>query len=498
VRDLLQLKPSGNSSAPTPVRTKGRHGGPGTQKACAGGGSDRASSTGRPGEIPAPDLVNEVISSPGQSLDNQTRTFFESRIGYDFGQVRVHTDEKAARSAGMVNALAYTVGKDVVFGSGQYNPATAGGKRLLAHELTHVMQQRGQESLQRTAGNGLMGGNALTTTWDIQFRLNKPAPAEMDASTAMVLTSSGLSSLNMIRGAFQMNQDLQTQLEGHASGEEAADHSYDLSVRRARYIARQIGMGRVRDIPGSEHTCPGVENGIYGCGSTDAHTPANPVDRRVQVALFTPPSATRSGVHAGGTPAGPTAQPGPAPTRGITGHSECRTPAFCGPNQWGISDGRSYLHHFLTSRGSSGPLNEYIIQEVASYTRQLHGDGSQGWELQIPVQFQVSLTTGIISVAVGVQMSYVLPLARDNTSEHRAHGQASVFGQALVGTPIANLAAPYSASLQLQGAVGGQIGWTPHKWFMLGGQGTVGVTWQTNGPTSIDVGGVIFVQVNTP
>jgi hypothetical protein len=65
----------------------------------------------------------------------------ESRFGRDFGQVRVHTDTRAARSANAVDASAYTVGYDIVFGPGQYAPGTSPGKQLLAHELTHVVQQ---------------------------------------------------------------------------------------------------------------------------------------------------------------------------------------------------------------------------------------------------------------------------------------------------------------------------------------------------------------------
>jgi hypothetical protein len=85
--------------------------------------------------------VQEVLSSSGQPLDADTQNFMGARFGHDFGQVRVHTDEKAAESAQSVNALAYTVGQDVVFGQGQYTPGTSEGKKLLAHELTHVVQQ---------------------------------------------------------------------------------------------------------------------------------------------------------------------------------------------------------------------------------------------------------------------------------------------------------------------------------------------------------------------
>lgn len=93
------------------------------------------------GEGEVPPIVHEVLRSPGQPLNPATRAFMEPRFGYDFSQVRVHTDAKAAESARAVNALAYTVGRDVTFGAGQYALGTARGDKILAHELTHVAQQ---------------------------------------------------------------------------------------------------------------------------------------------------------------------------------------------------------------------------------------------------------------------------------------------------------------------------------------------------------------------
>jgi Domain of unknown function (DUF4157)/Glutaminase len=89
----------------------------------------------------APPIVNSALSSGGQPLDAGTRTFMESRFGYNFSDVRVHTNGQAAESTQAVNARAYTVESDVVFGEGQYKPGTGEGQRLLAHELTHVVQQ---------------------------------------------------------------------------------------------------------------------------------------------------------------------------------------------------------------------------------------------------------------------------------------------------------------------------------------------------------------------
>jgi len=97
-------------------------------------------------EHDVPPIAHDVLRSPGQPLDAETRTFMEPRFGHDFSHVRVHTDAKAAESARAVNALAYTVVRDVVFGAGLYQPKTDKGRQLLAHELTHVIQQSARTS----------------------------------------------------------------------------------------------------------------------------------------------------------------------------------------------------------------------------------------------------------------------------------------------------------------------------------------------------------------
>lgn len=82
-----------------------------------------------------------ALKGGGQALPEDVRSFFEPRFGHDFSQVQVHTDTRAAETASAVNARAYTLGRDMVFGRGQYAPETSAGRRLLAHELTHVVQQ---------------------------------------------------------------------------------------------------------------------------------------------------------------------------------------------------------------------------------------------------------------------------------------------------------------------------------------------------------------------
>jgi hypothetical protein len=91
------------------------------------------------------------LKGGGQPLPKSTRAFFEPRFGSDFSSVRVHADTQAGDMARSVNARAFTVGRNVVFGAGQYSPETTEGKKLLAHELTHTIQQRsGSSELNRT------------------------------------------------------------------------------------------------------------------------------------------------------------------------------------------------------------------------------------------------------------------------------------------------------------------------------------------------------------
>jgi hypothetical protein len=133
----------------------------------------RATSPAEPTTVPP--IVHEVLHSHGQPLDKETRAYMEPRLGHDFSQVRVHTDGYASQSARAVNAFAYTVGKDIVFASGQYSPATSSGKRLLAHELTHVVQQ------------GRLAPSQL-----INLRLTNPTDAvEQEAHNTSVAVVSG-------------------------------------------------------------------------------------------------------------------------------------------------------------------------------------------------------------------------------------------------------------------------------------------------------------------
>jgi len=125
----------------------------------------------------APPAGDEVLASPARALDPATRALMESRFGHDFGDVRVHTDEKAAESARAVNASAFTVGRNIVFGAGRYEPASGEGRLLLAHELTHTIQQRRANRtpgfLQRSPQLPLAAYTIFNLANDIRELLNK-------------------------------------------------------------------------------------------------------------------------------------------------------------------------------------------------------------------------------------------------------------------------------------------------------------------------------------
>jgi hypothetical protein len=180
----------------------------------------KRSGTAMPGKTTAPDIVHEVLRSPGQPLDSVARSFMEPRFGHDFGKVRVHYDGKASSSAKAVQARAYTVGHNIVFGEGQYSMGSDAGKSLLAHELTHVIQQQ----------NGLLMRDATADTkpFDVDT-ISKDIRDLKDTAIPI-----GASNVNMALLYFKYNR--------HASGEltKAADYptKMDPAVDKTKPIGK--------------------------------------------------------------------------------------------------------------------------------------------------------------------------------------------------------------------------------------------------------------------
>ena len=127
VADRVMRMPASGETALSPIgvqRTEGK-----------------ATSEGTAADAGASSVVHDVLNSPGQPLPEAVRAFMELRFDHDFSQVRVHTDARASESAHALHAAAYTMGSNIVFGRGRCRPGSNAGKHLLAHELTHVLQQ---------------------------------------------------------------------------------------------------------------------------------------------------------------------------------------------------------------------------------------------------------------------------------------------------------------------------------------------------------------------
>lgn len=155
------------------------------------------------GPASAPPIVHDVLNSPGRPLDGGVRSFLEPRFGHDFSGVRIHTDSRAAESARSVNALAYTVGRDIVFASGQFAPESPDGKRLLAHELTHVVQQ------QQWGGPASMAANPVPgATLPLIASGHSPAEREADLLADRVMAGHSVAGRRLAVPAGRMHRSV--------------------------------------------------------------------------------------------------------------------------------------------------------------------------------------------------------------------------------------------------------------------------------------------------
>jgi len=158
-------------------------------------------------------MVGGVLKTPGQPLTGSARRALEPRFGYDFSRVRVHDGSQAAESASAVNAAAYTVGNHIVFGKGRYAPGTNEGDRLLAHELTHTIQQTGGAWLGRDRAPGEAAeGGLLQRDLDPQSQTS-PSAATPDVTGAA--DDSGLVSMAPIQVAGEPHD---FEMEGRCEG----------------------------------------------------------------------------------------------------------------------------------------------------------------------------------------------------------------------------------------------------------------------------------------
>lgn len=216
-----------------------------------------------------PSIVPEVLNSPGAPLDQNTLAFMGTRLGHDFSHVRVHVDAKAAQSAEAVNATAYTVGHDLVFARGQYQPATTAGRQLLAHELTHVVQQGGVTPSSGSLVLGEPDSAQEVEAQTVSAGISEGAPvASADAARPTSRSSGEVQRVNPVA-------------VGAAIGAAAAIVSFEAALSYGQSLATRF-PGWLSVLP----NCPCTEAAVLGAPGTWAR------DRNRALAWFHPGAAS--------------------------------------------------------------------------------------------------------------------------------------------------------------------------------------------------------------
>jgi hypothetical protein len=220
------------------------------------------------GGAAAPQIVHDILQAPGAALDAGVRAFMEPRFGHDFRQVRVHADARAAKSAEEVGARAYTVGQHVVFGAAQYAPATDSGRRLIAHELSHVVQQRGGLAVQRQPvedWNFTRSDYAGLTPAAGQRKLSMasdsswfPAPLQQNllntldfvfGSTISPPATEGVNATDFFHGHVVVKKDPATAAQTGAAKAQGDQVGADLKAKRTAALGKEVKWENVGPAP---------------------------------------------------------------------------------------------------------------------------------------------------------------------------------------------------------------------------------------------------------
>lgn len=294
------------------------------------------------GATGVPPIVHAVLGSPGQPLDRETRAFMEPRFGHDFSDVRVHTDARAAESSKAVNAHAYTVGQDIVFAGARFAPETDMGRHVLAHELTHVVQQakgsprsiarsmeindpfdpseREAEAVADRITRGGSAPNVEATASNVLQRLgdltkvpvglgcpvaaSTPAPPVTNVFTfaqgSFKLSAVQITELEaFVRAWHDAGASENIRIDGFASTEGTDEINWTLSCQRAEAVLAELTSP-------SSRTTPGIPAGFIeelAQGETDEFGTTLPPNRRAQITttLVIPPASLVAPACPGGS-----------------------------------------------------------------------------------------------------------------------------------------------------------------------------------------------------
>jgi outer membrane protein OmpA-like peptidoglycan-associated protein len=230
-----------------------------------------------------------ALRGGGQSLPAPERTFFESRFGHDFSDVRVHTNDQAAQTAGQVQALAFTTGHDIVFGAGQYRPGDTAGRRLMAHELTHVVQQSGTlgraPSLIQRQGDPRQRPASVTCPLPTSSTATPVLTRVLFAKSGTALTPAAIAELSAVRAEWNAVpfRTARVRIDGFASADGPQSINWTLSCDRAKAVASELETPA-----GGGAGIPAGFLDIFAQGATSEFSPDPEPNRRVEIRASLP------------------------------------------------------------------------------------------------------------------------------------------------------------------------------------------------------------------
>lgn len=295
------------------------------------------------GESSAPPVVGEVVSSPGQPLDQTARDFAELRFGRDFNRVRIHMGSRADYAARSIRARAFTLGHHIVFGVGQYAPNTAGGRWVLAHELTHVLQQNGDNRAHRIQRLGdpsqVPGGFACPVASSTPGGVHVHVLFEVGSAT---LSPGGLAAIDNLvddwhaAGAYQ---DLR--LDGYASAEGSDPLNWNLSCSRVMAVENAL-----KHPSGGRTGIPASFIEVFAQGETSEFAITHPPNPRVTVQL-------QGGV--------PTSTPAPVPPTTVVPCTTLPTQIF---GRGGCGSGTDFTFNDFPSLSGVGAYGRALVWQA--------------------------------------------------------------------------------------------------------------------------------------
>jgi hypothetical protein len=389
---------------------------------------------GQPLAGDAPPIVQQVLQTPGQQLDAGARAFMEPRFGRTLGQVRVHRDSDAAESAGSIGALAYASGNHVVFGAGQYTPASSAGQRLLAHELAHVLQQQGAPAIRRACGPEGIGTPAGCETGDPVFTPGPTFHFVVNCDDWVTGDDKGL-----LGAAQAIPAASSIQIDAYASSEGPEAFNASLSCARALKAKSVLVDGK---IPESRIT----RIVAHGATAGKVEDRRSVVIRAADAAPAPQPAAPPAG---GQTPAVPDAQQQPLPGPRVDGGYPAAAPANPVTRDAATKALTDYLNRAQTAQGGQSvrvtPPVDLAIRKmfpVGDINSGMRLDGLLGTPNMIPgkpAELAAAVTKLLPDTIPGARIAHLPTAAVTETPDNSPKSLGDAVGKLLVDSTLAPL-----------------------------------------------------------